>query len=92
MSDNESLIDMNSQYDDCQKLAQRIETLNKQFESYQAYCDYVTSNAITVQGIIPSNEEISIDLFSQDGEDESDFYSYSDSDDDSSGETDDESD
>ena len=93
MSDNESIFDMNSQYDDCQKLPQRIEILDKQFETYQTYCDYLTNNALTVRREINNNERIVIDLYNEEGsEDESSFYSDSDSDSGSSCETDDESD
>ena len=92
MSEDESFIDMSGQYDECQKLPQRIEALNIQFESYQDYCDYLTDDALTVQRIISSDEDIiSSDLYPQE-DDESDFYSDSDSDSNPSGETDDESD
>ncbi len=92
MSEDENFIDMSAQYDECQKLPQRIIALNIQFESYHDYCDYLTNNALTEQRRIRSDEDISSsDLFPQE-DDESDFYSESESNSNPSGETEDESD
>ena len=58
----ESQIDM---YEDCQKLQQSIESINKEFKSYKEFCNYVQNNAYTIEGEDSVHEINIFDVYSE---------------------------
>ena len=58
----ESQIDM---YEDCQKLQQSIESINKEFKSYKEFCNYVQNNAYTIERENSDHEINIFDVYSE---------------------------
>ena len=78
MSDVEKAIELEEQYDDCQKMKERNEHISKAFKTYEEYYSRLISLNPTVERIINSDITI-IDLYSQ-ADTAEDFYDVIDTD------------
>ena len=78
MSDVEKAIELEEQYDDCQKVKERNEHISKAFKTYEEYYSRLIGLNPTVERIINSDITI-IDLYSQ-ADTTEDFYDVIDTD------------
>ena len=70
--DNGKSIELEEQYDDCQKMKERYEHIGKEFKSYEEYYSRLASLNPTVVTVLNSYSTM-IDLFAQ-TEHTDDFY------------------
>ena len=65
MSDKEKSIELEEQYDDCQKMKERNEHISKAFKTYEEYYSRLINLSPTVGTIINSDVTM-IDIYPQD--------------------------
>ena len=75
MSDKEKSIELEEQYDDCQKMNERYEHISKAFKTYEEYYSRLINLSPTVGTIINSDVTM-IDIYPQDDTNDNLTISY----------------